>query len=159
MKTNVFWPIMEYQITFDVSSLIFLCEIVLANLRERQKAVNSYPPSIHLTSEQTPQLATGTHHPSLLLKPDLSWKDSCTGQRAKALSKMYYHKKKKGNSVASVFQLTAFLNMSSPRLQFHIFTSNIIRNLLIHFWFLSKMLSLYILGKIISNFCFKSFLR
>lgn len=86
---------MEYQTTFDVSSLIFLCEIVLANLRERQKAVNSYPPSIHLTSEQTPQLATGTHHPSLLLKPDLSWKDSCTGQRAKALSKMYYHKKKK----------------------------------------------------------------
>jgi hypothetical protein len=74
-----------------VSSLISSYEIVLADLRERQKAVNSYPPSIHLTSEQTPQLATGTHHPSLLLKPDLSGKDSCTGQKVKQLSKMYYH--------------------------------------------------------------------
>lgn len=76
---------------FDVSSLISSCVTVQADLRERQKAVNSYLPSIHLTSEQTPQLATGTHHPSLLLKPDLSGRDSCAGQRAKQLSKMHYH--------------------------------------------------------------------
>lgn len=49
-------------------------------LVNRHKAVNSYPPSVALTSEQTPQLATGIQHPSLLLKPNLSGKDSCTGQ-------------------------------------------------------------------------------
>lgn len=122
-----FGPIMGYWIGIDVFSLISSCDIVLADLRERQKAVNSYPPSIHLTSEQTPQLATGTHHPSLLLKPDPSGKDSCTGQRAKQLSKTHYQRRgwEEALHFALVFSLTAFLNNSSPN---YISISTVFRN-------------------------------
>lgn len=80
--------------------------MLLVELAMRQKAVNSYLPSVLLTSEQTPQLATGIQHPSLLLKPNLSGKDSCTGQQLSSFLRyatIFLIGKKNRNQGASIF--------------------------------------------------------